>query len=228
MPTTSPGATAKVASSSRPAATPVKRRRSSVGRGARAAVGALRARHALADDQVDQPVLVELRLRPRADDPPVAQHRDPVGELRQLLQAVRDVDDAEPLLDGPADQAEQPLDLGVRERRRRLVEEEDARALLLVERPRDRDLRALDGAELGHGHVGMGGETDPRERLARPLALAAPADPPAAAGLVDAAETEVLEHGQLVDEPELLVDEAQSGAPARGGIAGAQLLAAPP
>ena len=64
--------------------------------------------------------------RDRGDLAAVAQHRDAVGDLLDLAHAVGDVDDADPGLLQLGDQVEQLRRLGFRQRRRRLVQNEQA------------------------------------------------------------------------------------------------------
>ena len=64
-------------------------------------------RQLAADHQADQLGAVDLGHRPRADERAVAQDGHAVGDLRQLLEPVRDVDDADALPPQLADDAEQ-------------------------------------------------------------------------------------------------------------------------
>ena len=57
----------------------------------------------------------------------VAQDGDPIGDLANLGQPVRDVDDRRPVRGELADGGEQELDGVLRERRRRLVEDQEPR-----------------------------------------------------------------------------------------------------
>jgi hypothetical protein len=63
----------------------------------------------------------------RRDVTAVAKHRAVVGERRDLVHAVRDVDDREALVAQPVQQREHALDVGGRQRRGRLVEDQDLR-----------------------------------------------------------------------------------------------------
>ena len=60
-----------------------------------------------------------------ADDAPVPQHRDAVGDREHLAQLVGDEHDRLALVDEAADDAEELVDLARREHGRRLVEDED-------------------------------------------------------------------------------------------------------
>ena len=57
----------------------------------------------------------DLRAIELADHAAVAQHDDPVGAALDLVQAVRDEDDADAALLQPGDDAHQPLGLGERQ-----------------------------------------------------------------------------------------------------------------
>ena len=121
-------------------------------------------------------------------------------------EVVRDVDDADAALLEPRDHLEQPRALGVRQRRGRLVEEQDLR--LPLEHPRD-----LDELLLGHfepAHLGARVDRDAearRERVARAVVRRRPVDPAEAAAR-QAAEKDVLGDAQRRHEAQLLVHEA--------------------
>ena len=122
---------------------------------------------------------------------------------------MRDVDDGETLLFEPADQREEPLDVGVGEAARRLVEHHDAGAArqsardldeLLRRRRQVRDERV--GADLGM--------TELRQRVGSRLTHPPPFDQTLAHRLH--AEADVLHHGQMRRERELLVNHRDAGA----------------
>ena len=100
-----------------------------------------------ADHQADHRVAADLVAAKLADDRAVAQDDDPVGALLDLVQAVGDEDDRHAVGLELADDPHQPLGLGGREARRRLVHDDDAR----VERQRLGDLEQL---ALGEREVG--------------------------------------------------------------------------
>ncbi len=80
-----------------------------------------------ADDQADDVVLGDRAGGDGAGDAAVAQHRGAVGDRVDLVDVVRDEDDARALGDNAADQREQALDVALRQERRRLVEDEQRR-----------------------------------------------------------------------------------------------------
>ena len=67
----------------------------------------------------------DLRMR---DAAAVAEDRDFVGDFEDVVEKMRDEDEAAPALAHPAQHREQPRDLRRRQRRGRLVENDDARA----------------------------------------------------------------------------------------------------
>ena len=74
----------------------------------------------------------------------VAQHGHAVGELEHLVEVVGDVQDRDAALAEPVDHVEQPPHVGARQRRRRLVEDQQAGAVLPADQGAgDRDRRAL-------------------------------------------------------------------------------------
>ena len=83
----------------------------------------------------------------RLDVAPVAHDRDPVGDLLELFEPVRDVDDPVASLPKVAGDPEQLVDLGVGERRGGLVHDQDVRVV-------GQRLRDLDHLLLGHGKPG--------------------------------------------------------------------------
>ena len=82
------------------------------------------------------------------DGPPRAHHGDRVRDLRHLVQLVRDENDRAAIVPQRAQHAPQLLHLGRGEHRRRLVENENARAA--HERLQDLDALLLADAELAH------------------------------------------------------------------------------
>ena len=102
-----------------------------------------------------------------------------------------------------------------RQEHRRLVEHEHAvaapDAAVLLDRAHDREQRALDRLQVGRRRArGSSRSAVALERLARPGALAPPRDAEARARRRDVGDAQVLEHAQRLDEPEVLVDEAEA------------------
>src|ERR1700733_6754002 len=98
-----------------------------------------------------------------ADEASVAHHHDPVGDAKNLVEAMRDIDHA----DAPAPQAahrvEQTLDLVGRQARRRLVEHE--KIAIDDQRAGDRDQRLLSPAQASHASARIDPASDQCERL---------------------------------------------------------------
>ena len=74
-----------------------------------------------ADDHLDQVGLGQPRHRPAADDVAVTKHGDGVSQVEHLAEPVADVDDGLPRLGVAAQRGQQDVDLGDRQRGRRLV-----------------------------------------------------------------------------------------------------------
>ena len=136
-----------------------------------------RAQLLAADHERDEPVLVDLGDVPACPTRVPSRRtvtRSPIVE--DLVEAVRDVDDAEALLAHAADRLEQHLDLVPRQRGGRLVDDEDPRALPVTQRAGDRDAGALRGAELGDRPADVEVVAERAHPLARVAPLGRPAD----------------------------------------------------
>ena len=137
----------------------------------------------------------------------LAHHRDAVGNGEDLLQPVRDEDQAAAPAGEVPHHAEQPLALHRRKRRSRLVENDDA----TVDSQRLQDLHDLElaGAERADGRLQR--ELDfPAERGQKPLHLPAqlsPVEPPRHA---EARQHDVLHDGEIRREGRLLRDHANA------------------
>ena len=139
----------------------------------------------------------------RRDAPAVAKHGHAVAELEDLVEPVRDEDHASPLRDEVARGAEHALDLGLAERCRRLVQDEQ---------PRVADEQAGDLHELplaDRERLDGGAELDVTEaELVEDVARVLRQTPaPVDERDVQPAEVDVVLHAELGDETELLVDE---------------------
>ena len=82
-----------------------------------------------ADHHLDERGPIDLGGGPRRHVPSVAQHRDGVAELEDLFEPVADVDARDAALAQPADDRVEPLGFVLRQAARRLVEDDQARAL---------------------------------------------------------------------------------------------------
>jgi hypothetical protein len=177
------------------------------------------------DHERHEPVLVDVADVPRADAAAVAQDRDTVPNREDLVEAVGHVDDAEALRSYAAQGLEQHLDLLARQRRGRLVNDEHPRLLPVPEGANDRDPGALGGAELRHRPANVELVAQRAQALLGVAALGAPADAPAERGRDLAPERQVLDRAERLDEPEVLVHEAQPGVVRRARVAQLDLLA---
>ncbi len=78
------------------------------------------------DHHRDDGCLIGLGGRDRADDLAILHHRDAIGDREDFGQPMRNEDDRGPLRAELAENGHEPVDLGRRQRRRRLVEDENA------------------------------------------------------------------------------------------------------
>ena len=167
--------------------------------------------------------LVDLGGHLGRHDGAVAQHGDPLADVEHLAEVVRDVDQGDTLAMNHAQHLEESVDLRSRQRRRGLVEHEDACLLLpTLERPRDGDTGALGGRERCHGHGDVEVVTQGPEELARRARLPAPRDRAARALEVAPAEGQVVQRAEGRRQAEVLVYEAQAGLERGGGVAEAE------
>ena len=128
------------------------------------------------------------------------------------MHPVGDHDDRRSAGAKPADELEEPLHLGVAERRGRLVENEDAR--LVAHRLRDLDHLPQVEREARDWSVDVDvRDTQTRERLARERPRACAREKPSPQREV--AQDDVVHHRQLRHEREFLVDDADPGVPRR-------------
>jgi hypothetical protein len=97
----------------------------------------------------------------RADIGAVAQHRDAVGDRKNLIQAVADINDADAALFQAPDHVKQTRHVAFRQRRCRLVHDEDAGVM----RQSAQDLDALAVANGEHADNLIGREVVDLERV---------------------------------------------------------------
>ena len=72
--------------------------------------------------------MINLALRQRSDVPAIAQHNDTIGNLFDLVQPMRNVDDADFVGLQIPDNIQQPARFRERQTRRRFVHDENTRA----------------------------------------------------------------------------------------------------
>ncbi len=124
------------------------------------------------DDHPHERGRIGLARRKRREAPAVAQHRDPVRNAEHLVEPVRHEDDPDPARAQAPQRFEEALDVGLRERRGRLVEDQDVRPD--GERPADCNERTLRGRQRGDGRVRIEPAPHDRERFGGARAHAPP------------------------------------------------------
>ena len=167
------------------------------------ALGELRRAEHLADD----PGNGRLALGRARLEMAVAQNREIVADADELLEAVRDVDDGDARLLQFGNDAEQHLDLGGGQRRRRLVH--DQHAGVVGQRLGDLDDLLLADPEIVDQRIGVDVVFEAGEQLPGALALAGHVDMNTAHGHV-APEENVLGDREVGAEIELLEDDADA------------------
>ncbi len=168
----------------------------------------IQIRHLPPDHHLHDRLGAQLRRRPAADVPPVAQHDDAVGDGLHLLDEVRDVDDRQALCLQPANQPEQPLHVVVRQAARRFVEHDDARAA--GDGAADLDQLLRRGREGGDHGVGPDlGVPELLQRRRGTLPHGPPLDQTVVRRL--GAEGDVLHHAQVRRQRQFLVDHGDAG-----------------
>jgi hypothetical protein len=157
-------------------------------------------------------------------DPPVAQHRAAVGDRHHLVEAMRDIDDGGALPFHAGEDGKQSLDLALFQRRRRLVEDEDA--AFSPQRLGDRHQLARGEAQRRDRPVGIGIEVELGEHRACLLSHARAVDhrERAEAAHRQVAERDVLGDRQRRHQPQLLRNGHDAGG---DGIVRAREMAKP-
>ena len=157
-----------------------------------------------ADHVADDAVFRDVGLGDRLDRLAVAEDRDGVGDLLDLVQLVADDDRRDPLLAEAQDQVEQMVGVVVVESGGRLVEDEELD--LFRQGLRDLDQLLLSDADLIDGRGRVLVEADALEQLARLEVGLVPVDE-AAGALALIVEEDVLGDRQVGAEGELLMDD---------------------
>ena len=167
------------------------------------------------DHELDDSSDRDLAHRVGGDLLAVAEHGHPVGDHRQLVEAVADVDDPHAVLAQPLDHLEQGVDLAVGEDRARLVEDQDLG--VVGEGLGDRDQLLLADGDVGDPDVGQGAvQAEPVEQLVHLGPLGGQVDQRAPGQL--AADEDVLGHRQLAEQLRLLVDGGDAGVEGGRGV----------
>jgi hypothetical protein len=148
-----------------------------------------------------------VRRRHRLDHPAGAHHRDAVGDRHDLAQLVGDQDDRAALVAQRPQHAEELVGLLRGQHAGRLVEDEDAGAA--IERLQDLDALLQPDRQLADHGVGI----DRQAVVAAERCQRLPGFRQAAGQQRPAlgAQHDVLQHGEVVDQHEVLVDHADAG-----------------
>ncbi len=165
------------------------------------------------DHHPDDPFRRQLVARDRADDDAIAEHRDAVGEARDLRQAVADIDDGKSAFAQLDDEIEQPLRFMRGERGGRLVHDEDAG--IGVDGAGDLDELAF-GERKARYDIGRGkGCAEAFEDAAAARLHRLPVGEDALSDL--AAEIDVLGDREVRAEAQLLIDDRNAHGEGGGG-----------
>ena len=127
-----------------------------------------------ADDEANELVGIGLAHGLLTDEAPVAHHNDPVGDAKDLVEAMRDIDHADAAAPQAPHRLEQTLDLVGRQACGRLVQHEEI--AIDDERAGDRDQRLLGPAQASNPSARIHPAADQRERLFGPALGARPVD----------------------------------------------------
>ena len=161
----------------------------------------------------DDPGKVDPTHRLGGDHAPVPQDDGGVGDLEALVHVMGDVDDGDAIDRQLADDAEEDLDLGGRQRGGGLVHDEDAG--LLDQRPRDLDELLLPQPQVADEGVGIDGLLQTLQDRPGDVPLLPLGHAPCAGDLP--AQEDVVDDGQVGAEVELLVDDGHAVGDGLGG-----------
>ena len=159
-----------------------------------------------------------------ADTDAVAEDRGPMAEIAHLIHAVRDEDDRDALGAEAAHDGEDLLHLAAVERRGRLVEDQHLR--LPAHGLGDLDQLAIGEGEIAHHGAGIDADEAEAHQPGAGLAAHALAVDQTESGARLLAHEEVLGHGQIRDQGQLLEDRDDAHGDRVGGTAEGDRLAA--
>ena len=175
------------------------------------------------DDHRDEPVLVGALALDHGDLAAVAQDRDAIGNVENLVKVMRDEDDPHALAGQIADEPKEEIGLRLVEGRRRLIEQEDMR--LLAHCLGDRDLLPVGDAEVAQSLLDGQIEIELGEEFAGPLVhRGIVKDSRSLARL--GAKKDVGGHREIEMQFRILIDDRNARCAALGGIEHAERLAA--
>lgn len=162
------------------------------------------------DHQADDLLLGRLGDGKVAGGHPVLQHDHAIGDFHHLVQAVRDIDDPQPVVLQLPDQLEQALGFFMSQGRGRLVEGDDLGPFL--QRAHDLDDMHLRGGQGPAGHVEVDQPPEPVTFQHFGGRLAGGAEIDAATGQAGQfADEDVLGDGYVGDDLGLLPDQPEPG-----------------
>jgi hypothetical protein len=156
------------------------------------------------DHEADEGRAVQVARGAGLHDLPVTEDGHAVRDLEDLVQAVRDVDDRQALGAQVAQQRQERTDLRDRQRSRGLVQDQDAR--LRAQRARDLAELLLRHAERARGTVGVEGQAQAGQQLARAPSPRRPVDAPEQARRL-VSQRHVLGDREVREQRRLLVDD---------------------
>ena len=161
-----------------------------------------------ANHHFDQAIFVDIADRVFADPFAIAQYGDPVADLEDFLQPMRDVDDAATIGTQLFNHPEQGAGFGIGQGIGGLVHDDDVR----LERQRLGDFHHLLGADAEITDPGLGRLTD-LQPIQQYLGVGVEPGPVDFAEGIDrlATEKNVLGNGQLVQQVQFLMNDADTG-----------------
>ena len=171
--------------------------------------------HIASDHQPDQFRLAGFGDDPRSRDAPVLQHRDAIAQLEDLGQAMRYIDHGGARRAEPTHHFEQAPGLGRRQRRRRLVQ--DQQLQVARERLGDLDDLSLRRRKLADGLGGVERHPKLAEKRSGLSTHQGAIDAPRPAGRLASGE-DVLGDRELRDQRAFLVDDADAEGARRGFV----------
>ena len=162
-----------------------------------------------AHHELDQAGDVDLPGRARVDALAVAHHRDPIGDLEDLVQAVGDVDDRHAAQGQLAHDAEQPLRFCLGQGGRGLVQDQDPG--VVHQGARDLDHLRVRARERADGRVEVESRPEALEGGRSLPAHAVPIESPKACAGTRPADEQIFDDGQVREEVEFLRHHGDAG-----------------
>ncbi len=165
------------------------------------------------DHHLDEGGAIDLGDWFRGHVPAVAEHGHVIAQPEDLFETMADVDARDVAVAQPDDQLVEPIGFVLREAARRLVEDDDPRAV--CDRARDLQHLLLADRELADRTVDVDRWSDRGQHLRRTAPHLAQRDE--TGGVRERSEAEVFGDGQVLAERELLMHHAHAGRERVGG-----------